>query len=290
MLKKLSIILTTGLLLFTIVTPVTADDSYVPSITAKDTVVIAGGKDENGQEVTPTTTAAGTIELGYTSSDGCDVKLVLTPYSKRSTITTNHPFTNTDSNNRAEESLSEINNAWSQIQAKDKVVDYAPIMKEVAEDKGIDEDDLVTKDLFDITIYHSGENDSNPNLHNRIYNIQLTTEALKNFVALLHYKSDGTWELVSDARVTGDNKDILTFSFDSCSPFAIIVKKTDGQGTGGSTGTTDKDSSVPNTAVRVVDTIRNASVASYFLWILLVILAIVVTYILNNHNKHEKKR
>ena len=290
MLKKLSIIITTGLLLFTVVTPVTADDSYVPSITAKDTVEISGGTGDSKATNVETKKTANNTELSYKAGDGCEVEIILTPYSKKSTIAS--PYENKDSKDRATESISEIDIAWSQVYAADKVVDYAPVMKKEVKKLGIDEDDLVTKDLFDVTVYvnENGTHTQEYN-HYRIYNLKLTTEALKNFVALLHYNAkDNKWELVSNARVTGDAKDTLTFSYGSASPFAIIVKKADGQGTGGNTGTTDKDSSVPNTAVRVVDTIRNASVTSYFLWILLVILAIVVTYTLNKHKRHEKKR
>ena len=54
------------------------------------------------------------------------------------------------------------------------------------------------------------------------FEVVLAAETLENFVALLHMKSDGTWELIENADVTGEGTH-LTFTVDSFSPFAIVV-------------------------------------------------------------------
>lgn len=91
--------------------------------------------------------------------------------------------------------------------------DFAKLIK----DKKLSVETLAVSDLFDIHAtdcdFHDGHMD---------FDITLDADTLSHFVALLHMKKDGQFELVKDAEVV-NNGEHLQFSVETLSPFAIVV-------------------------------------------------------------------
>lgn len=150
----------------------------------------------------PTGRPAPELILGENTSEDCFAWLEITGYSDRHTIP--------DATREAME------DAYAQITSAADLTKLCADLGTVADALNIPYSSLAVSDLFDITWYGCDDHRTHGG-----FEIQLKPEVLENFVALLHYK-DGNWEMVSNAEVIG-NGDILSFSVDSLSPFAIIV-------------------------------------------------------------------
>jgi len=191
--KTLSILLLLFITLTTIQLPVFADDTaYVPSIGVRSNIGIEGG------EINPET---GCYEI-WDWCENCHRKLVVTPYIFKETI-------------ESSKSRADIDIAYEQIMAAEKVYDLTVDVIPVAHNMGVHEDDLVIRDLFDITDYYC-------QLQGSEIEITVSTETLKRFVCLLHYV-DEAWEVVPDVYVDNNGYDKLTLHVDHLSPFAIVV-------------------------------------------------------------------
>ena len=163
----------------------------------------------NGFVSSPSENTAPT-EITFTPADeDCTASLVITPFSEKEELP------------EALENLLET--ARNQIETSTDLTKLNSVLANLANEMKIKGEDLAVSDLFDIHVtgceYHDGHTD---------FDIVLSADMLKNFVALLHMQKDGTWEMVSDAKVTG-NGNHLAFSVDSFSPFAIVVN-TNGEG------------------------------------------------------------
>lgn len=137
--------------------------------------------------------------------DDCSASLTITPYSQRENLT--------------ELEQKEIEDAYDDIAQSADITDLNVDLKELAKDLDVDGKDLGVSDLFDIGLEDCDIHDS----HNS-FTIKLSTETLENFVGLM-YKHDGEWKFVPGAKVTGAEKDVLEFSTNEISPFAIIVER-----------------------------------------------------------------
>ena len=83
---------------------------------------------------------------------------------------------------------------------------------------------MVVSNLFDVSTYHSPDGHNETVDHRKVYNLKVGADALEYFMYLIHYDAEkDIWEIVPGAYVSGENRDILTFSYDCCSPFAIIT-------------------------------------------------------------------
>jgi len=186
---------------------------YVPSIGYKDDIFVPDDDIEGGTVVYDE--EDGVYIIKRKESDGCDVEIVVTPYAKKTTIESN-------------ESRLEIDIAYDEVMKTKSVCTMAPVMIKWIEGTNLVDEDLVLSNIFDVTVYvHEAGTHKVDYDHSRLYNIKVGAETLRNFVALLHYNYDpvsetGEWEIVPDARVTGVNKDIVTFSWVDGSPFAIV--------------------------------------------------------------------
>ena len=163
----------------------------------------------NGFVSSPSEDAAPKLVSFTPSDDECTARLVITPYGERETLPD------------ALEAMME--NARNQIVGSTDLTKLNADLAALAAKLKIKGEDLAVSDLFDIHVtgcnYHDGHTD---------FDIVLSADMLKHFVGLLHMQKDGSWELVSDAKVTG-NGEHLAFSVESFSPFAIVVE-TSGQG------------------------------------------------------------
>ncbi len=106
-----------------------------------------------------------------------------------------------------------LREAYADIKGTDDLSTLVEELAEIAEDLGIDVEDLAVSDLFDISA-----NLDNPGT----VTLKLKADTLKGFVALIHY-NNGEWELVENAKAENN---VLTFSTDEFSPFAIVVDAT----------------------------------------------------------------
>ena len=135
----------------------------------------------------------------------CIYDLEITPYEERADLTP--------------EAKQEIEQAYEEIKANDDLTKLTADLTKVAEDKKIEVENLAVSQLFDISEIECGEHPD----HGTI-TIHLTSDALKNFVALLH-KTDAGWVVVSSATLV--DAETLKFSVDELSPFAIVVDATE---------------------------------------------------------------
>ena len=140
----------------------------------------------------------------------CTAELVITPFGERIELSAVL---------RAllEKAYNEIINSGDLTQLNADLAAVAAAM-------GIPGEMLAVSELFDIHTtgcdFHDGHLE---------FDITLSADALNRFVGLLHMDHDGTWELVSDARVT-NNGEHLQFSAEGLSPFAIVVDTSNGGG------------------------------------------------------------
>lgn len=158
----------------------------------------------NGFVSSPNGSGAPTVESFDPKNEQCTAKLVLTPYGAH--------------DNLPEALQKLLQKAYDMIvNAKDLTTLNAELAK-VAKDKGIKAENLAVSDLFDIHVtgcdFHDGHTE---------FDVVLKAETLKHFVGLLHMNKDGVFELVTDTKVVGD---LLHFSVESFSPFAIVVDTT----------------------------------------------------------------
>lgn len=141
------------------------------------------------------------VEIVY--DDGsCNPRVVVTPYSEREDLD--------------EKREQDINDAYNEIAANEDLTGLCEALKSVAAEKGIPVEELAVSDLFDVTAYHNGDHDYCGTIR-----ITLSSETIKNFVALLH-RNSGNWEIVPDVIVnTASNT--IEFSAVDFSPFAVVV-------------------------------------------------------------------
>lgn len=143
----------------------------------------------------------------------CWAKLVLTPWPKRETLSVGK--------------LADIERAFKSIEEAENIGALNEGIEEFAIKANTTVEDLLVRDIFDLSIYSSdGFPDEHKLEYDKLFNIKLKTEQLKDFVCLLHY-TNNSWKIVAGAKVTGEKLDTLTFHASDLSPFAIVIKRGD---------------------------------------------------------------
>lgn len=142
------------------------------------------------------------ISVSY-EEGSCNPRVVITPYSERETLN--------------EEKEEDMNEAYDEIAANKNLSALCAELTAVAASKGIPVTRLAVSDLFDVSAYHNGDHDFCGSV-----TVKVGTEALKNFVALLHRDVDGKWEVIPNVIVNVE-EGTITFTADEFSPFAIVV-------------------------------------------------------------------
>lgn len=135
--------------------------------------------------------------------DSCNPRIVATPYNEREELD--------------EARKNAIIAAYNDIAENKDLSKMCAALLGVATSKGLSVLQLAVSDLFDITAYHNGDHD-----YCGIITITLSSETLRNFVALLHRGADGTWEVVPDVTVDYASNTI-SFQARDFSPFAVVV-------------------------------------------------------------------
>lgn len=166
--------------------------------------------------VSVTTLAAGTfvsspsgndapvVEDFENESEDCDSTIKITSFADRDSLPA--------------DIREKMEKAYEQIAANADLTDLSDELATLAKKAGVDSEDLAVSDLFDISYFNCDDHDEHG-----YFTITLKTEALANFVALLHLNGS-KWEVVKSAKVTGNGAK-LTFKIDDFSPFAIVVNK-----------------------------------------------------------------
>lgn len=134
---------------------------------------------------------------------GCTGVLDIVPYSERDTLSDEHRKL--------------IEKAYEEIVDTEDLTSLNTDLSEIAADKEIEGDDLAVSDLFDMVVTGCDDHDGHIG-----FDIVLKANTLDKFAALLQMNEGGKWELVKDAKVTG-NGEQLEFSVDILSPLAIVV-------------------------------------------------------------------
>ena len=150
-----------------------------------------------------------TLVSGSNSDPDCGGKVVITPYSKRDTLD--------------DEARKQIEDTYKDILGTDDLSKIIDALKDIAKQNNVSTKDLSVSDLFDISFSNCDDHDGHGN-----FDITLSAETLKNFVALARRNGD-KWELVPGAKVNGDH---LMFSSDVEGAYAIIVNTADVPKTG----------------------------------------------------------
>lgn len=140
------------------------------------------------------------VEYG---DDSCNPRIVVTPYNEREEL------------DEARENA--IVAAYNDIAENKDLSKMCAALAGVAASKGLNVLQLAVSDLFDVSAYHNGDHDFCGTIV-----ITLSSETIKNFVALLHRGADGTWEVIPNVIVDYATNSI-TFEARDFSPFAVVV-------------------------------------------------------------------
>lgn len=142
--------------------------------------------------------------ISFTPGDSsCSAELIITAYINRDTL--------------SEKEKTLIEQAYSVIATTDDLTTLNSDLLKLVNDKKLNGKKLAVSDLFDARIegctVHEGH------VGNEVV---LESDTLNRFVALLRMKDDGEWELVSNAEIINDGKQ-LRFTSDTFCPYAIVV-------------------------------------------------------------------
>lgn len=135
-------------------------------------------------------------------SAGCTAEIIVTP------------FVRIDELDDAKEQ--ENRDAYDEIVNNDD--SFANVLKNLAASKNLDVSTLAVSELFDVSYYETAGHDEHG-----AFTISIKTNNLDKFVGLMH-RYNGEWVYVDNAKVDGN---ILTFTVDNLSPFAIVVDTSD---------------------------------------------------------------
>ena len=155
----------------------------------------------------PTGKRVPTLIIGGNTAEDCFAWLEITGWADRHTVD--------------DETRQKMEEAYAQITSAADLTALCAELGTIADALGIPYSNLAVSDLFDISWFGCEDHRN----HNGVFEIQIQPEVLDNFVSLLHYHN-GEWVVISDAAVIGDG-DILSFTVEDLSPFAIIVNRGD---------------------------------------------------------------
>ena len=210
--KKLALFLVAAMMLFTLAIPASAAVEFTESVEQKPAPTVETITDENGNEVSAIIRDENGNEVAGVDAN----ELIVTPISALA---------------QAAEHISEmLSNAFEQIQQADSIADLVPdvdlgsILQEMGSEANVE--DLVVRDLFDVSV----EGDAAEYLAqegNRItirfaLNIAPTATLL-----VLHNYEGSNWEVIPDDRVVRNADGSVDVTFDSLSPVAFVVDKTE---------------------------------------------------------------
>lgn len=186
----------------------------------------------------PTATPAPGLVSVEVSEEGASVQLTIVPYSQKQDL--------------PEELNAAFEAAYNEIMEAENLTALTPELEEVAAKLGVNPENLAVSELFDIHV--SSETGVNGSVE---YTIALESDTLNHFVALLHRDQNDGWEVVENAEVVDDGKN-LKFTIDNFSPFAIVVDT-------GAVGQETPKTGITDTVIYVCAGIMAVSAVAVFL-------------------------
>ena len=209
--KRVKGVIAVALSLIMMCPVITVKADFTPSVSYKPAPEIVTTPDGNGNEI-----------IGYVKDE--DGNVLSTEYTSSIIIT---PIAEVDTSTRIPKSAAkELKKVYNDIVlGKTKFSDYPDLNKAVSEaiGQGKDGDDLVVRDIFDITEVSDTLLKYLPGKGNTI---DLTFDlgvAKDEFVAVMIY-INGQWELATDVINNGDGT--VTITFEHFSPVAFLVHGT----------------------------------------------------------------
>jgi len=185
------------------------------------TMSIAAFAENGGFVSSPSRNQAPEIVDFDPTDDSCTAQAVVTAYADRNAL--------------SDDLKALLEKAYGEIVGAEDLTTLNSDLASLANEKNIDGKNLSASDLFDISVNGCDSHGSHAG-----FKVTLKADTLNNFVALLHMTDAGVWELVSDAKLEDDGKN-LTFTVNDFTPFAIIVNTNPGSST---VTTTTEDSDV----------------------------------------------
>lgn len=177
-------------------------DDIASDINEKKTITIVG------ETANVNNVSTKRIELNH-GDKKCYAELTLTPYAMKETLSS--------------DSLAILEAAYKSIEECESFKDLNEGIEEYATKSNATIDDIIINDIFDLSINYS---DGFPTEHKTefdgLFNVELSTEDLSDFICLLHYV-DGEWKVISGATISGANHNTLSFHANSLSPFAVVT-------------------------------------------------------------------
>lgn len=207
--KKLLVILVSALLISINYISPAFGDTFNSSITVRPDEEL---KPRNDDE-TVTIDENGISRLTYDELDRCTTTVILTPYESKDHAPTT----------KIKEDLIAAYNSIKSVTTYDQLTSEVIVE---ANKKGVTVNNLVVRDLFDISKTYDDHGEHTEELHDvdEIKDIIIKAKSLKRFVCLLHYKN-GAWNVVHDVEILDDTT--LRVSVASLSPFAIVLANED---------------------------------------------------------------
>ncbi len=153
----------------------------------------------------PEANEAPVLVSAVVDSKDCKAEFEITSYGKRTELSA-------DDKQNIEQAYEGIKTASADLSTLN--ADLAKLAKK----RGVAGKNLAVSDLFNIGIENCA--DATHSAHGKT-TIKLKADTLNNFVGLMRY-SGGKWELVSDAKVSGDTLTFKTTGFDA---FAFVVSR-----------------------------------------------------------------
>lgn len=164
---------------------------------------VAFAQGNGGFVSSPSNNEAPEVEDVEYEDGSCEPEIIVTPYKDR-------------------EVLDEIREkaliaAYNEIAANKDLSKMCTGLIAVAAKLGVSVLRFAISDLFDVSAYHNGDHE-----YCGTITITLSSETIKNFVALLHRNANGDWNVVEDV-IVNKAENSITFATDDFSPFAIVV-------------------------------------------------------------------
>lgn len=142
--------------------------------------------------------------VDYDLDCDCDVKLILTAYIDRATL--------------SEENLAAIEKAYLEIAKREDSKSLKNVLNNLAKDKNLKPEDLAVSDLFDISLIGDGHVAGCP----EGYTITLKADTLNALVGVIRMNADGEWEEVKIVSYDEENGTVTIYTKE-LSPFAFVV-------------------------------------------------------------------
>ena len=195
-------------LMLAVVLTVPALANFTPSVEAKPAPEVVE-KDQIAAVIKDST--------GATVDEITTLELVITPASEKNQAVAEKI---TDNLVRAEKQIADVEHLGHLTPEMEQALQQAKKENKIPHIDEVNVEDLVVRDLFDVSIVRDGQVIPVPDGHTVTFSIQtdLSDDEL-HFV--LHNPVNHDWEVLEEAEAAHDG--IITISVDSLSPFAIVV-------------------------------------------------------------------